>query len=144
MTERRRAADRVAGRLARFVGLGLTRRAAEVRAQPRRIDTVRARRQREHGPDAVDDEHQRLHDRGDVAADGGGRVLRGAGAVGVLRDVDRHARGLHRVDEPVHCLDASRLSADPARNQSMCSSDIVWFAANSSVEPSAWWSTTVT
>ena len=36
MTERRRAADRIAGRDPSFVGLRLTRRTAEVRAEPRR------------------------------------------------------------------------------------------------------------
>ena len=35
----------------------------------------------------------------------------------------------------------STLRAEPARNQAMCSSDIVWVVAISSVVPSAWWST---
>ena len=119
--------------------------AAEVRAEPRRVDTVRARtstpaparRRRRRTP--ATSRSRRHRNRWRRPRPAAVRVPSGYCVTSIVT--------------PAACIAStnrfiastrSRLSAEPARNQSMCSSDIVWFAANASVVPSAWCSTTVT
>jgi hypothetical protein len=93
VTERGDAPDGVAGRGAHGVGVGPAHRLAPERGREAGLVEPVGPGDQGHDRRAVEQEHERLHDLGHLAADGAGRVLRGAGAVGELHGLHPHAQG---------------------------------------------------
>src|SRR6266536_1785103 len=126
--ERRGAPDRVAGGGPCLVGIGLAHLAGpDVLGDLVHVHQVRPAGQHQHGP-VVGDEHQRLHDLRDRAADRARRVGGGAGAGRELAHVRREAAGTgglqHRPRLPgqlLHAVHGSEAQARPTRSAS-CSS----------------------
>src|SRR5690606_7795028 len=93
MTEGRDAADRVAGRRSHRVGVGAGDLRRAVGGEQRcLVEAVRAGDERDHGL-VVDEEHEGLHDLVDGAPDGPGGVVRRAGALRELPDLDGQSGG---------------------------------------------------